>query len=53
MGSSLRLCSFARQDPGNDRIHGNLLIETNATLPERRFESFSGAKEMVSRLFRA
>jgi hypothetical protein len=52
MESGLRLCSFARQDPGNDRIHGNLLVEINATLPDRRFKSFSRVKKMVSRRFR-
>jgi hypothetical protein len=42
----------SRRHAGNDSIHGNLLIEINTTLPDRRFKSFSQGKKMVSRLFR-
>jgi hypothetical protein len=48
MGIGLSLRSFARKDVGNDRVHGNLLIEIDITLLDYRFRSFSRGKKTAS-----
>jgi hypothetical protein len=42
---------LALKDVGNDRIHGNLSIETNPLL-DCRFRSFSQGKKKIRRLAR-
>jgi hypothetical protein len=51
MGIGLSLRSFARKDVGNDRVHGNLLIEIDITLLDYRFRSFSQGKKTASPSF--
>jgi hypothetical protein len=48
-------CVFAAsrvRTPATIAFMANLLVETDRTLPDRRFKSFSQSKKMVSRLFR-
>jgi hypothetical protein len=40
-----------RKDVGNDRIHGNLLIEIDISLLDYRFRSFSHGKKTASPAF--